>query len=166
MTDHPFSEPLASGLPEQLVEGQARLALPWRMGVARRAVRRSGGWLLWVYTSWLVFLAFVIGVTLFETLTGESVSLIGGVVQTIVSWSDVLWPYNYPLGLLSLIVSSGGLVGAVNGVRLQSLPLARMAGHIAYLPLLGPWLGLFAVLGVFHLRVLGRAGVAGNFDGQ
>lgn len=135
------------------------------MEVARRALQRPATILLWAYISWLVFLAFLIGVTLFETLTGESVSFIGGVVQSIVGLSDVLWPYNYPLALLSLGVSAAGLVGVVHGLRLQSLPLARLAGHIAYLPLVGPWLGLFAVFGILHLRVLRRSGVAGNFDG-
>ncbi len=139
--------------------------MPRRVEVAMRAVQLPARWLLWVYVSWLVFLSLVIGVSLFELLTGESVSWLGGIAQSIVSLSDVLWPYNYPLALLSLGLSAAGLVGVVHSLRLQSLSLARLAGHIAYLPLAGPWLGVFAVVGVLLLRVLRRTGVAGNFDG-
>ncbi|WP_153557341.1 hypothetical protein [Roseimaritima sediminicola] len=165
MSDNPFSEPLGTGLPEGIVQVPTPLAVPRRLAVAGRAVGPIARLLLWIYLTWGVFLLFLAGVTFFETLTGESVSLVGEAVYQIVAWSDVLWPYNYPLAFLSFLLAASGLAGAVHGLRLQNRGLARWAGHLAYWPLLGPWLGIFAVVGWLYLRRLSRPGVAGMFDG-
>lgn len=162
--ENPFSQPLGSGLPASVPDSPSPLAMPRRMRLAQRALRRPATWLFWVYLSWIVFLVFLIAVTMFELLTGESVSMIGGLVASIVAISDVLWPYNYPLALFSLILSGFGLLGAVHCLRQQNLFLARAAAHLSYLPLLGPWCGLFALVGIFVLRVLRRDAVAHSFD--
>jgi len=138
--------------------------IPNRLQVTERALRPSLTLLLWSNLTWAIFLLFVLGVTVFEATTGESVSLIGGVVATIVGWTNVIFPYNIPLGLLNLILTVTALVGVVNGLRRQNLLLTRLAGHLSYLPLLGAWLGLGGPIGIVVLAKLRRRGVAKNFD--
>ncbi|GEM_PF-5536931 len=164
VSDNPFSKPLASGLSSGELDQHARLMIPNRLQVTERALRPSLTLLLWSNLTWAIFLLFVLGVTVFEATTGESVSLIGGVVATIVGWTNVIFPYNIPLGLLNLILTVTALVGVVNGLRRQNLLLTRLAGHLSYLPLLGAWLGLGGPIGIVVLAKLRRRGVAKNFD--
>ena len=156
---NPFTVPLATDQ-AQVAPTVMRGSRPHRLEVAARSCARPARVLLLANLAWGAALLGIVAVLWLEEL-GQPVAGAGPVVDAMAQIS----PYHVPWIGLAFLHVVAVCVGLMHVFTLQSYTLARVGVLAACLPLLGPWLGLTAPLGLLLLGRLRRRAVRRAFLG-
>lgn len=160
MEDNPFTVPLSSeSSGTDAVRPGSR---PHRLEVAAGSCAPLGRALLLINLAWGATL-LVLLVILWLEEQGQSIPGFGAVAMLLLGWIAQISPYHVPLTGLACLNVAAVCVGLMHVFTLQSYTLARFGAVAACLPLIGPWLGLTAPLGLVLLGRLRRRAVRQAF---